>query len=186
VKQAGRELTTPSISEDFNTRLLNKIAQERFSETRTLAYLPHRAPVVNWWQVVPATVVAAMLVVVGIYWMQPGTDSQPTDFAGDGTTSSDLYRTVQPINNPNMTPSLHKNWSFNKQLQQTDRIARLSNMLTDRSGFGNLHLASGLDSRAGYMWHRDVQVINYYRIKPVVRVYQSSSNADSEEDEKVY
>lgn len=56
LRLAARELPKRTPSEDFNTRLLNRIAQERFQETRTRAYLPRRAPRLTWRTLAPVLV----------------------------------------------------------------------------------------------------------------------------------
>jgi len=186
VKQAGERMTNLSVSADFNTRLLDRIARERFSETRSRAYLPHHAPRVRWNRVVPAMAAATVLLLAAVTWLVPGTQNQTVDFATSGTSLDDLYKTVQPINNPNVTAPLHEGWSLDKQLQQTDRLARISNSITNRSGFGNLHLTSGFNRWSERPGYRIPYALDYYRIQSVIRIYQSSGSADSREDEKVY
>ena len=44
IRKASRELPEKTVSDDFNARLLDRIARERFAETRSSAYLPKAAP----------------------------------------------------------------------------------------------------------------------------------------------
>ena len=64
IREAGQEMPDVPVSDDFNSRLLNRIAEERFAETRTKAYLPKRVPRFQWRSLVPVTVVAGLLAVV--------------------------------------------------------------------------------------------------------------------------
>jgi len=63
--EAVAEVPQMGITEDFNSRLLNRIAQERFAETRTKAYMPKPAPLFLWRRVAPvlATFCLAVFVV---------------------------------------------------------------------------------------------------------------------------
>lgn len=189
MREAYREMPRTKLSEDFNTRLLNRIGQERFAETRTKAYLPKRAPMFRWGLVVPAMATVALVLFTVVGLMMPSTN-QPGVQLSDNSATPDqpdnLYQTVLPTNNPNMTASLQKNWSLDRQVAKAERLSRLSDFLTGNQGFGSNHLAGtslrttrALNSRVPYN-------IIYYRVHPVIRVYESSGNNGAREGEKVY
>lgn len=54
------------VSEDFNNRLLNRIAEERYAEVRTRAHLPKKTPLFGWARIAPAAVTVAALAVVAV------------------------------------------------------------------------------------------------------------------------
>jgi len=186
MREAYREMPQVKLSEDFNTRLLNRIGQERFAETRTKAYLPKRAPLFRWSLVVPALATTALVLFTAIALIMPGAEQQSIRMSQNTVTPENLYQTVQPVNNPNMTANLQKNWSLNRQVAQAERLTRLSNYLTGNQGFNANHLAgtsyravSGLNQRAPYN-------VIFYRVRPVIRVYESAGTTSVREGDKVY
>ena len=58
------EIGSLKVSDKFNDNLLNRIAHERFAETRTKAYMPSRPPVLTWAKVLPSAITAVVAVVV--------------------------------------------------------------------------------------------------------------------------
>ena len=68
---AKSEIGSLEVSNDFNNNLLNRIANERFAETRTKAYHPQRPPLMVWSKVVPA-VVSAFVVVFALVTLFSG------------------------------------------------------------------------------------------------------------------
>lgn len=112
------------VSEGFNTRLLDRIADERYAEVRSRAHLPKKAPLFIWTQFAPAAVIAAALalVVVGLApdkaadSLQPARSSSKAlvsapasitasaDFdtppLGERLGLNEKYMTAQPVNNP--------------------------------------------------------------------------------------
>ena len=186
MSSAGKQLTGLTVTAEFNTRLLDRIGLERFKETRTRAYLPRRVPVVGWRQVVPALSVVAVLALVAVYWYLPGAGVVSQNTASSEDPTGDLYLTVQPTDNPNMTAPMRKDWSLNKQLRWSDRMARISNSITDQTGFGNLHL-TGEFGRRGIGANRYAPYIStYYRVQPIIRIYQSPNRTRQQEDDEIY
>ncbi|HSG99923.1 MAG TPA: hypothetical protein VLB27_07740 [candidate division Zixibacteria bacterium] len=102
------------VSEDFNTRLLNRIADERYAEVRSQAYLPKHAPHFTFAQAAPAFAAFALVAFVALNSLQsfPGADPAPANTASIAATEqaepslgaalglSDEYLTVVPIDNP--------------------------------------------------------------------------------------
>jgi hypothetical protein len=186
MRESYQGLPQMKLSEDFNTRLLNRIGQERFAETRTRAYLPKRAPMFRWHLVVPAMATMALVIVTAVGLMMSGAEQQTPQLTASSSAPDNLYQTVEPTNNPNMTANLQKNWSLDRQVAKAERLSRLSDFLTGYQGFSNNHLAgtsvrttSGLNARVPYN-------VIYYRVRPVIRVYESSGSGGTREGEKVY
>jgi hypothetical protein len=124
VRNGVPNLTTKRVSTDFNTQLLNRVAQERFAETRSAAYFP-RTSVRTFnrgWVPVFATAVVAFAT-IGLSISSRITAISPMSVSSSLDNS---YLTVQPANNPNLTAQLPKNWSLNGHLEKSDRYNRLS------------------------------------------------------------
>ena len=105
--KSGKELNTYRVSEGFNNRLLDRIAHERFAETRTKAYFPKSAPSLLIRRLVPILVTAGLAVAVVIANFSPNKNSQTAEFAVGSVQLDDAYLTVQPDNNPNLPGMLH-------------------------------------------------------------------------------
>jgi hypothetical protein len=184
VRQTAGELGHKGLSEDFNTRLLNRIAQERFKETRTAAYLPHRAPRFSFRVLVPVVVTAA-LALVAISSFQGG-DHMISTGSPDASLPDpldDRYLTAQPTSNPNLSAGLAGNWSLRQQLARAERLDVISRELTNRYGFSNLHLAG---SRAGAQGFESTMLPEYLRQVPVFRAYRVTGGTDSREEGQAY
>lgn len=181
--QATPDIPTLKVSDDFNTRLLNRIAQERFAETRTRAYLPKRAPVISWRSVVPAMAMAVFALVAAITVLSP---DQPAN-GGMANADPDSYRTVQPTNNPNLAQAnLSGNWSVDRILARLERVNDYSRNITRGNTFGDMHLASSV-SRSSIRSDRPLPYgTHFHKVRPVIRIYETSNSAGSEEDDRVY
>jgi len=132
-------LSGPRVSSDFNARLLDKVAKERFNETRSKAYLPkRRVPVVNLTRV-SAVVAAACFVFAfifagGIEKIMPTDDLQQI---AETVPLNDDYETVQPQS---------EHWVFKEQLQRATRIKNLMDRVSGESQFNILTGQSGQNS----------------------------------------
>jgi len=172
------------VSDDFNARLLNRIAQERFAETRTKAWLPKSAPAFRWGRAVPVLVTVCLLALVTI--MVPGWDDQGQLDHMAGGNLDDSYLTVQPDGNPNMTDRIHDNWSLPTQLALAERVNRISNGLTQIGSFGGYNRAtissSLVSSRRGQIPYAG----SYYKVRPVIKVYVVPGTSSGKEEVKVY
>lgn len=112
------------VSEDFNTRLLDRIAEERYAEVRTQAHLPKKTPLFGWARIVPASVTLAALAVVAV-GLSSEKSNDPLQLSKSGSEAlisapalaefdapplgerlglndkyMTAYMTAQPINNP--------------------------------------------------------------------------------------
>jgi len=185
----GKEdLNVFRVSEGFNNRLLDRIAHERFAETRTKAFLPNNAPSIVIRRVVPilATSFLAVALLVINFW--PKYDSQPDGLANmavQGDQLDDSYLTVQPINNPNMTGTLRQGWTLSEQLARSDRMNRISRQLTSALPFDNYYQGNAVNVSSSTL-QPVPYVAGYYRIVPVIRVFEPANSNASKEAEVTY
>lgn len=171
LSEVGAEIAGLNVSADFNTKLLNRVAQERFSETRTKAHLPKNAPLVRWTVVAPTVVTACMVFAFVMVGLQPASNDFGPGMAGIGDNS---YLTAQPLDNPNLGGTMRKDWSLASQMEQADRLDRLSRRVVDRMRAGSVSPMQGLTQVSAHAsrtapWNR-----TSYRVRPVVRVYQTA------------
>lgn len=168
---AKAEIGSLEVSNDFNNNLLNRIANERFAETRTKAYHPQRPPLMVWSKVVPAVVSAFVVVFALVTLFSGGIMSNRYNYASQNNNLDDSYLTVQPTNNPNMT----KNWSLDNHLARVERSNRISrNMMQAGSFSGNQNLS--LASVSSQNKRPIPYVTTYYHIRPVIRLYLVPQN----------
>jgi hypothetical protein len=187
IRLSGRQFPTRHVSPDFNTRLMDRMARERFADTRTRAYLPKRVPRV-WWRVAPVAVSAVAVMLLAVSFVKsPENQDSPQVRPITSTGRDNSYLTVQPHGNPNMTAHLKPDWSLNNQMAQTDRLARLTNSMTQPSAFADQEIAGrlqpGLVMRNGQPY-----VVFFYRVQPVITGYDQpgATNAAYKESDKVY
>jgi hypothetical protein len=118
-----------SVSKDFNAKLLNRVANERFLETRTKAYLPKHAPHVRWKQVIPAFVTTAAFAIVTFMSFWPGTQSDASKSLRVGLGNDDSYLTVQPSQSRSGVDVLDQDWSLSEVIARAEKLSKLSNNL---------------------------------------------------------
>ena len=182
IRDGCRDLPKKNVSDDFNARLLDRIARERFAETRSRAYLPRTSVPRAWGRLVPALATVATLLVVGINFVGlPGSDKQ-------GTTSidsalNDLYKTVSSEHNPNMTASASRKVSLPDMIAIVDRADQISNMLTANSQFTNVSSNVGSNWMAQTNMLRVPFSVHYYRVVPAQRTRQLVSG---KQEDRVY
>ena len=183
--ESARVLPTPEVSADFNNRLLNRIAQERFAETRSKAYLPKAAPTLLWRKVVPAVATACLAVLVVIN-MIPRSDIAPARSADQGRRLDDSYLTVQPVSNPNMTVPLARDWSLSRQLARAERAGRISDAIIPASSFGGIDYHTMMRSGLSLTGQPIPYLISGYRMRPVVRIYVAPQTSPQKEGVQPY
>lgn len=184
LRTAARDLPKQSLSEDFNTRLLNRIAQERFQETRTKAYLPRHAPRLSWRTLAPVLVTGCLvLVVAGNFFLGDRPITPGASVATSSTSEDDRYLTAQPSNNPNLAVNLQQDWSLRQQIVRAERIEQISRGLANQYGFGNMHMA-GAVSTVGSL--PSASSAFYLRQQPVYRVYRLSGSSGGRGDSQAY
>lgn len=168
---AKDEIGTLKVSDDFNNTLLNRIANERFAETRTKAYLPQKPPLMVWSKVVPA-VASAFVVVFALFSLfSIDMNTERDNFANQGNNLDDSYLTVQPTNNPNMK----KDWSLDNHLARVERSNRISRNMIQAGSFSgrqNMTLASASSQNKAPIPY----TVTYYQVRPVIRLYLVPQN----------
>lgn len=183
--EAAGEIKSSPISADFNAKLLDRIARERFTETRTKAYLPRRAPVFGWSRLVPVAgvVMVAALAFIGSEYLQHNVVS-PT--GGQQASIDDSYLTVQPMWNRDVTTNVSSDWSFHSQLAQSERVNRVSGMLTNAAGFADPEPRVVVHLIVPYNYNDGRIDLSGLRIRPVLRNYEPSGAVQAKETRTVY
>ncbi len=186
LNKARSETERLKVSDDFNAKLLNRIAQERFAETRTQAYLPSTAPSVFWGRAIPAFVAACLVIVVSVVVFSPGIWDNGGMISTVSNNMDDSYLTAQPTNNPNVTVNLDRRWSFSDQLARAERLSQLSNSMTEQSG-SNWNVYSANTKHVSTNTAYQIPYVpDYFRIRPVVRFYGAPSTTSVKEVTRVY
>lgn len=183
--RGGKELNTGRLSEGFNNRLLDRIAHERFAETRTKAYFPKAAPSLLIRRLVPILVTACLVAAVVITNLSPGKNSRSDEFAEGNVQLDDSYLTAQPANNPHMSAMLHKGWTLGDQLARQDRINRISQQLTYDFPFNYYNQGNAVNVST-HSASQVPYVDGFYRVRPVIRVYELANPNTSKEPEVTY
>ncbi len=128
------ELSGYTVSDDFNSLLLKRVADERFKETRSKAYLPKKIPVVTFNRLAPIFATACFVFAfIFSGGMDLFIDTQEVS-TYVSTELDDSYLTVQP------------EWEFNKEVARATRINGLVNQLSNQSSFGTLASSSQRNS----------------------------------------
>ncbi|MGH8016487.1 MAG: anti-sigma factor family protein [Candidatus Zixiibacteriota bacterium] len=183
IMQGSRELNTFKVSAGFNNRLLDRIAHERFAETRTKAYFPKPVPSLWVRRLVPilATAFLAAFVVISNFTKSNNALKVDQLAVNQDHSLNDDYLTVQPVNNPNMTSTLRQGWSLDEQLNRSERITRISQQLISNSPFN--YYGQGNAVNVSTRSFGPVPFVEgFYRVRPVFRVFESTTpNANKEE-----
>ncbi len=182
--EARSAVPSMKVSKDFNTALLNRIAQERFAETRTRAFMPHAAPRFAWGKILPVAVSACAVALMAMFTVGPSLRTASPDFAVR-TGLDDSYLTVQPTNNPNMTASMHQGWSLNNQLARVQRINDISNSFVRPSGFAQ-PTGMGLANVAARTIPQAPYSATYYRVRQIHILYAPPDANSPKEVNKAY
>ena len=181
---ARSSVSTMKVSKDFNGALLNRIAQERFAETRTKAYMPHSARRVVWAKVLPVVVSTCVVAFMAAFMVSPSFRTVVPGSAGQ-VRLDDSYLTVQPTKNPNMTVSMHKGWSLDNQLARVQRVNDITNSVTRTGSFAQpagmvlTSVTSRVNSMIPY-------APTYYRYRPIIKVYVLPEATSSKEASRTY
>jgi len=181
--RATKELPCLALSGDFNARLLDRIARERFTETRTKAYLPKAAPGILRRTLVPALATTCVAVFAVFMALGPHNDSSPLRMTQNANSLDDSYLTVQPQSNPNMTVNLEKDWSLHNQLAHAERISRISDRVART---GRLQNPYGLAEMASTTSQPMPYVTDHHRVRSVVRIYVTPQSTSQREDSRAY
>lgn len=181
VRLATRQLPSRHIGADFNAKILDRVARERFAETRTKAYLPKAAPSMVWRRLVPvlSSVAVIALVAIGVAQYTPAPQESTGTSAAVDIGKNDDYLTVQPMS---------RDWRLDSHLAQSDRITNLTTSMTQP--FNPANSLAGTRTGNSGVWIRDPRMpgmIYLYRVRPVIRMENpTATNASYKESDKVY
>ena len=183
--EAVAEVPQMGITEDFNSRLLNRIAQERFAETRTKAYMPKPAPLFLWRRVAPVLATFCLAVFVVFSGLGPILDRGPDNVSDEGNLDNS-YLTAQPDSNPNMTVHMTRDWSLNGQLARAERVSRISNQVAPASSYAGWSDARSLTTMVSSGYRSAPYSTSLSRMRPVQRYYSAPSSTSGTEGQKAY
>lgn len=151
---AKDKLERPTVSGDFNTRLLNRIAEERFQETRKKAYLPKEVPVLGMRTLVSVSATACLILAFVISGgLSPFMTPEKTPVMAGTETSinaglDDRYRTVQPGADRVLAQHIDQQWEFNRHMGRANRIRNYMNQLAGSTdgfaSFGRMPFQGGI------------------------------------------
>ncbi|MDD4051573.1 MAG: hypothetical protein PHR28_06715 [candidate division Zixibacteria bacterium] len=157
-------------SDDFTARLLTRVAQERFAETKSKAYLPGRIPLFGGVRLAMITTTAVVVLAlsisfnVGERFMSPSVPQAAltSDTAGSAA-DEDRYLSAQPTDNP----LLNEHKSISRMVAQYNRWREYSKTLRSHSaaeqfaGTGTTVMAAS----------QTVGGTNEFRVRPIVKNY---------------
>lgn len=185
VFKGSQELKSHRVSEGFNNRLLERIAHERFAETRSRAYFPKNTPLILVRRVIPILATTFLVVAVVTTNFLPKNSPQPESLAVNNQPLDDSYLTAQPVNNPNMTGTLKLDWTLDEQLARSDRMDRISRQLTFDSPFNYFNQGNALNVSTSSSQSTPF-VDGYYRVRPVITVFEPAAPNINKEAEATY
>ncbi len=185
--EATRQVPALRVSSDFNAVLLNRVARERFTETRTRAYFPKRAPLFGAPRL--AMISSALVVVLALAGFGFRHSDSPAALAANSGSydvgSDSSYLTVQRQTQHPTPVSLTPGWSFAEQLAKARRLTRLSHDLTYGNGFSSAQLASvSRRSWVPTVWRTPNGTV-YLQVVPRQRTYVMPARQVGE-DQRVY
>jgi Putative zinc-finger len=169
------QLPTKSVSADFNNKLLNRIAHERFAETRSRAWLPlTEVPSFFMRRVAPVFVTASLVFAVAIIYTPKIENTPEVIFASYETSMlDDSYLTAQPNANPNMLANqMRHGRTIAHMVASTQRTARLTSMMLAPESFAGDGFSSLASSGAPSTFAE-----SFYRLRPIVRMYVAPQGA---------
>ncbi len=182
VRLATHQMPNRHLSADFNAKILNRVANERFAETRAKAYLPKAAPTFVWRRLVPvlSSVAVIALVAIGVAQYTPSPNKTNGGTASVDIGKNDDYLTVQPMS---------RDWRLDNHLAQSDRITNLTTSMTQPFD-PSASLAGNRSGNSG-VWVRGPRMqggyIYLYRVRPVIRMDNpTATNASYKESDRVY
>lgn len=157
-------------SDDFTARVLSRVAQERFAETKSKAYLPGRIPLLGGVRLAMVSTVAVVVLALGIsfntghVFVSPSMPQATLTAPAPGSTGADdRYLTAQPTDNP----LLNEHKSVSRMIAQYNRWREYSKSLRSHSaaeqfaGGGTAVMASSQGGGGA----------TEYRIRPIVKNY---------------
>jgi len=187
IKDGTREFKDIKLSDDFNARLLNRIAKERFVETRTKAYLPARIP--GLWRkiAVPAmtTLAVALFGLVGYATWQ----NLPAQTAAIGQVASvdqplgddNSYLYVSSAANPNLNRPISGR-TLSTLVERVDRADRISRQIARGAQYVTNNQLAAANQSNGRMRPCPIPFsIQFFRVRPILKVQPTVPQIQGEE-----
>ena len=184
--QATGALSGLAVGSGFNGKLLDRVARERFAETRTKAFLPKRAPVILWRQAIPAFFATTLIILLAVVAFSPENVDRTDGVFARRSALDDSYLTVQPVDDARGTAKLHKGWSLGNQLARAERMNRLSNAIVQPAAWCNIDRSYGLMTASSHTSAPVPFVEGYYKIRSVVKIYMSPPSPSAKEGGRAY
>ncbi len=131
------------VSADFNSKLLDRIAKERFRETRTKAYLPRRAPIFGRGKLIPAfasaCLVLAFVMFGGVDFVHsPDRSDMYVNRPADVELDSSYMHVLPQEDRQDVIVEHQRNaWAFKQKLAKANRMRNLMNRLAGQNSFGS-------------------------------------------------
>ncbi|MBN2226748.1 MAG: zf-HC2 domain-containing protein [candidate division Zixibacteria bacterium] len=185
------KLPDARLSDDFNNRLLNRIADERYRETRTRAYLPKQAPAIGMRRMVPVVatfcLMLAFVLTGGIERLLVPDDGGymvAQQDMGSGNMD-DSYLTVQPAASRTFSQHASKHWNFDRQVARANRVRGYMNQLASSNTFADNTTAWSTQGKL-VLGHLGLGPATTYRPRPIIRTYIAPQNDAVKEVRQVY
>lgn len=157
-------------ADDFTARLLTRVAQERFAETRTKAYLPKRIPLLGGVRLAMITTTAVVVLALGVSFnvgerfLSPSMPQATLTSATPGSAvDEDSYLKVQPTDNP----LLNEHKSVSRMIAQYNRWREYSKSLRSHSA-AEQFAGNGTTVMAAA---QTVGGTGEFRVRPIVKNY---------------
>jgi hypothetical protein len=186
MSQAGQQLAMMNVSNDFNTTVFNRLAQERFAATRTKAFLPKRAPVILWQRAVPAFATACLAVLLVVAVFSPHLRNESNLTAREGTSLDDSYLTIQPVSKADKTVNLNESWSLKRQLAQTERMNRISEAIAQQAAWSNFYRPNSWVAVLSPSDRPLPSTPSYYNVRHVVQTFMPPEPPPEKEVHQAY
>jgi hypothetical protein len=167
--RAVKSLPDMETSENFTSKLFQKIGREGFAEAKSKAYLPGRIPRIDFTRLAAYATTAVIVIGLGLGIAMSDKFFSPTSprmlSSTDIQKDENLYLTVQPIDNP----LLNEKKSVSEIVQQYNRFREYSKTLRASSG------TEMLSRQTPGMTMTSTQSVplgaNGLRVRPVVKNY---------------
>ena len=170
------KLGSPKVLDDFNSRLLTRIADERYKETRKKAYMPKRAPLFGARILVPAATAACLIiafVIAGGFGPFMAPDQQPMMAQNDNADElrlDDRYQTVQPNADHVLTQHVDQQWEFDRHMARANRIRGYMNQLAGGNNFSGFN-RSPMQGGIIFFHHNGQSFVAPLGGQPIIRNY---------------
>jgi len=184
------KLPDADLSADFNSRLLNRIADERYRETRSKAYFPKQAPAIGMRRMVPVVatfcLMLAFVLTGGIErLLVPDDGYMVAQHDGIRGELDDSYLTVQPAASHTFSQHASKHWNFDRQVARANRVRGYMNQLASSNTFANNTNSWSTQGKI-VLGRLGLGPATTYRPRPIIRTYIAPQTDAVKEVRQVY